>query len=79
MMLTSPDMSTTVSCSRRFVNRAVLRLLADAGTMALALDDELLRGLRTEHLQYVEIWSFVMTTPKRVPEAMKNKSITCDM
>lgn len=57
----------------------VLRLLADAGTMCLALHDELVRGLQTERLQCDEIWSFVKMKQKRVPEELKNKSIIGDM
>src|SRR3984957_10483660 len=44
----------------------VLRLLADAGTLAKDFHDKVVRNLSTKHVQLDEIWSFVGSKNKNV-------------
>jgi hypothetical protein len=52
--------SIASTCRMFGVNKiTVLRLLADAGTYAAELHDEMVKGLGAERIQLDEVWSFV--------------------
>jgi IS1 family transposase len=60
--------NSMASTSRMFrVSKiTILRLLADAGTLALDYHNETVRNLESKHVQLDEIWSFVNAKEKNV-------------
>src|SRR4051794_35886637 len=61
--------SIASTCRMFSVNKVtVLRLLADAGTLAARYHDETVKNLPTERIQCDEIWSFVHCKAGNTPE-----------
>jgi len=60
--------NSIASCTRMFgaSKVTILRLLADAGTIAEEYHNAMVRNLPTEHVQLDEIWSFVGAKAKNV-------------
>jgi IS1 family transposase len=67
--------SIAATCRMFTVNKVtVLRLLADAGTLAAKYHDELVHGLETKRVQMDEVWSFVGSKEKNTsPEKKAEK------
>jgi IS1 family transposase len=57
----------------------ILRLLADAGEVALEYQDRMLRNLTCQRLQCDEIWCFCYAKQKNVPDEMKGLPGVGDM
>src|SRR3954453_10899905 len=61
--------SIASTCRMFGVNKVtVLRLLADAGTLAARYHDETVKNLKTKRIQCDEIWSFVHCKKMNTPE-----------
>jgi IS1 family transposase len=66
--------SIASTCRMLRVNKVtVLRLLADAGTFAEQLHDQLVRGLESKRVQVDEIWAFCRCKDRNVPEELRGQ------
>jgi hypothetical protein len=61
--------SRTTNASRN----TIVKLLADAGQACLEYQDKTLRNLSCKHIQADEIWSFVCSKQKNVPEEKRGR------